>query len=93
MAQELEVDSDLVGAACKWSAPDHTGMAIVAQSLEHCLTRLAPSIYPAHPHLVRHYQDGLLAGHFLSRELSLYPADILLSQLYRRQEGESQNKA
>lgn len=83
MAQELEVDSDLVSAACEWLAPHHTGVAIVAQSLEHCLTGLAPSIHAAYPYLVRYHQDGLLADHFLSGELPLHPAHVLLLQLHR----------
>lgn len=92
MAQELEVDSDLVSATCERPTPHHTGAAVVAQSLEHCLTGFAPRIYTAHPYLVRYYQDGFLAGHFLGGELPLYPAHILLFQLHRREEGENQHK-
>lgn len=88
MAQELEVDSDLVCAACEWAAAHDTGVAVVAQSLEHCLTGLAPSVHTTHPYLVRHYQDGFLAGYVLGRELPLHPAHVLLLQLHRREEGE-----
>lgn len=78
VAQELEVDANLVSAASEREATHYTGVAVPAESLEDCAAFLAFRKHPVQSHLEGDHQDRLLTDDLALWELPLHSTDVLL---------------
>lgn len=81
VAQELEVDANLVSAASEREATHYTGVAVPAEPLEDCAAILAFRMHSAQSHLEGDHQDGLLTDDLTLWKLPFHSTDVLLLQL------------